>query len=180
LLHINEPAPNFSLEGDDSSIHRLNDFRGKPLVIFFYPKDLTPGCTTEACEFNDALSTFLARDTTVIGISKDSLASHARFKSKYSLGMLLLSDPDLAVHKQYGAFGTKNLYGKVALGVIRSTFLIDENGLIARAWYKVRVKNHVQAVLDTLVKHPDYGRMGLKRKNAEGGTRTRTGIPGRF
>lgn len=175
MLTINATAPNFSLEGDDLSVHRLSDFRGKPLVIFFYPKDLTPGCTTEACEFNDALNLFAARDTAVIGISKDSLASHARFKSKHSLGMLLLSDPDLAIHKLYGAYGSKNLYGKISVGVIRSTFLIDENGLIMRAWYKVRVKNHVQSVLDTLVKHPDYGHFREKKKNAEGGTRTRTG-----
>jgi len=154
LLIINEKAPNFSLEGDDSSVHRLSDFWGQPVVLFFYPKDLTPGCTTEACEFNQALTTFKARETTVIGISKDSLASHARFKSKHSLSFLLLSDPDLAVHKQYGAYGPKTLYGKTSLGVIRSTFLINEEGFITRAWYKVRVKNHVQAVLDTLIKQP--------------------------
>lgn len=175
MLTTNAPAPNFSLAGDDLSWHSLSDFTGKPLVIFFYPKDLTPGCTSEAVEFNEALPLFAARDTVVIGISQDSLASHARFKSKHSLGMLLLSDPELVAHKQYAAFGAKNLYGKISVGPIRSTFLIDEHGVIMRAWYKVRVKNHVQSVLDTLTKGPDYGHMKGKKKNAEGGTRTRTG-----
>lgn len=154
MLKPGSTAPNFSLEGDDSHVHSLKDFLGKPVVIFFYPKDLTPGCTTEACDFSENLSVFRRHATEVIGISKDSLASHARFKSKHSLGMLLLSDPDLAVHKQFGAFGQKILYGKTSMGVIRSTFLIDEQGKIAKAWYKVRVKNHVQAVIDALTKRP--------------------------
>lgn len=155
-------APNFSLEGDDLEAHSLHDFRGRNVVIFFYPKDLTPGCTTEACDFTAFVDDFSRLNTQVIGISKDSLASHARFKSKYSLRTLLLSDPDCAVHRQYGAFGEKTMYGKTSLGVIRSTFLLDDNGIVLRSWYKVRVKNHVKSVLDAL-------------KNAEGGTRTRTG-----
>ncbi len=159
MLKIGSTAPNFSLEGDDSQLHSLKDFLGKPLVIFFYPKDLTPGCTTEACDFNENLARFRAAKTQVIGISKDSLASHARFKSKHSLEMLLLSDPDLAVHNQFGAYGPKTLYGKTSLGVIRSTFLIDEQGKITKAWYKVRVKNHVQAVLDTLAKRPIHSQV---------------------
>lgn len=154
MLKAQAAAPNFSLPGDDSQIHSLKDFLGAPLVIFFYTKDLTPGCTTEACEFSEQIESFQRLNARVVGISKDSLASHARFKSKYSLRSLLLSDPDLAVHKQYGAWGEKTLYGKVSTGVIRSTFLIDENGLIVRSWYKVRVKNHVSAVLDALTKRP--------------------------
>jgi thioredoxin-dependent peroxiredoxin len=152
VLIISQPAPNFSLFGDDSQIHSLRDFLGRHLVIFFYPKDLTPGCTTEACEFSTAIDDFHKFSAEIIGISKDSLASHVRFKSKYSLRLLLLSDPDLAVHKRYGAFGEKNMYGKKSVGVIRSTFLIDKRGEIIRAWYKVRVKNHVQSVLETLAK----------------------------
>lgn len=152
MLIAGKKAPNFSLEGDDSHLHSLKDYAGKPLVVFFYPKDLTPGCTTEACEFNESLEQFREKGVNIVGISKDSLASHARFKSKYSLRLLLLSDPDLAVHKQYGAYGEKTMYGKTSLGVIRSTFLIDESGAITRAWYKVRVKNHVQSVLDALTK----------------------------
>jgi peroxiredoxin Q/BCP len=153
-LKVGSTAPNFSLEGDDSQVHSLKDFLGKPLVIFFYPKDLTPGCTMEACDFSESLLHFSRASTEVIGISKDSLASHARFKSKHSLRMLLLSDPDLAVHKQFFAYGQKMLYGKTSMGIIRSTFLIDEQGKIAKAWYKVRVKNHVQTVLDALGKRP--------------------------
>ncbi len=140
-------------------MHSLKDFLGKTLVIFFYPKDLTPGCTTEACDFSNSLAQFRKLSAEVIGISKDSLASHARFKSKHSLEMLLLSDPDLAVHKQFGAYGSKTLYGKTSLGVIRSTFIINERGQIAKAWYKVRVKNHVQAVLDALIKLPVHSQV---------------------
>jgi peroxiredoxin Q/BCP len=152
LLSIGTKAPNFSLAGDDGHMHSLTDFLGKRLVIFFYPKDLTPGCTTEACDFSSFLDDFKNLSTEVIGISKDSLASHARFKSKHALRFLLLSDPDVVIHKQYGAFSQKFFYGKSALGVIRSTFLIDEEGKIAKIWSNVRVKNHVQAVLDSLKK----------------------------
>ena len=173
MLKISQVAPNFSLAGDDSQIHSLKDFLGNPLVIFFYPKDLTPGCTQEACDFSEQTPEFRKAHAQVIGISKDSLASHTRFKSKYSLRPLLLSDPDLAVHKHYGAWGEKVLYGKVSTGVIRSTFLIDEQGLIIKAWYKVRVKNHAKLVLETLIKRPDLTLN--QKKNAEGGTRTRTG-----
>jgi thioredoxin-dependent peroxiredoxin len=152
LLTIGQKAPNFSLEGDDGQIHSLKNYHGKPLVIFFYPKDLTPGCTAEACEFSDTTEQFRSFGAEVIGISKDSLASHIRFKSKHNLRLLLLSDPDLAVHKQYGAYGDKTLYGLFTAGVIRSTILIDKNGDITRTWYKVRVKNHVKAVLEALTK----------------------------
>jgi peroxiredoxin Q/BCP len=155
VLKALQPAPNFSLAGDDSQIHSLKDFLGSPLVIFFYPKDLTPGCTLQACDFSAQSDEFRKHKTTIIGISRDSLASHMRFKSKYSLRPLLLSDPDMAVHKHYGAWGEKTLYGKVAMGVIRSTFLLNEQGLVIKAWYKVRVKNHVSAVLDILNKRPD-------------------------
>lgn len=172
MLTIGSFAPNFSLLGDDSNFHSLRGYLGRPLVLFFYPKDLTPGCTTEACEFNDAFESFSEQGAQIIGISKDSLALHARFKAKYSLKMLLLTDPDLVVHHHYGAYGEKNMYGKTVMGVIRSTFLIDKQGMIAKAWYKVRVKNHVQNVLEALQKH--------QQENAEGGSRTRTGIPGRF
>ncbi len=149
-MHVGSIAPNFSLEGDDSQVHSLKDYLKGPLVIFFYPKDQTPGCTAEACEFSDKLDQFRQFGAHVVGISKDSLASHARFKSQYSLRMPLLCDPDLAVHKQYGAYGEKTMYGKTVTGVIRSTFLIDDDGKILKAWYKVRVKNHVQAVLEAL------------------------------
>lgn len=152
MLTVGSAAPNFSLAGDDGHMHSLKDYLGKKLVIFFYPKDQTPGCTTEACDFSSMLDQFKEYSTEVIGISKDSLASHTRFKSKHALRFLLLSDPDVVIHKQYGAFSERFFYGKSALGVIRSTFLIDEKGHIAKIWSNVRVKNHVQAVLDTLKK----------------------------
>lgn len=153
MLTIGSKAPNFSLLGDDSHLHNLTNFIGKPLILFFYPKDLTPGCTTEACEFSDAFDQIKKLEADVVGVSKDSLALHARFKAKHSLKMLLLSDPDLAIHHQYGAFGEKTMYGKSVKGVIRSTFLIDEKGIITKAWYKVRVKNHVRVVLEALSKY---------------------------
>lgn len=152
MLETGMKAPDFSLPGDDGQLHRLKDFLGKPLVLYFYPKDSTPGCTTEACEFSEALPDFSSLEASIVGISKDSLASHLRFKSLHNLKILLLSDTDLAVHQQYFAYGEKVLYGKKSLGVIRSTFLIDEKGKIARAWYKVRVKNHVQSVMEALKK----------------------------
>ncbi|OPZ22665.1 MAG: putative peroxiredoxin bcp [bacterium ADurb.BinA186] len=152
MLVTGNKAPNFSLRGDDGQLYSLASFRHKPLVIFFYPKDLTPGCTTEACDFSEHFDEFLKHSVNVIGISKDPLASHLRFKSVHNLKMLLLSDPDLAVHQQYGAFGQKILYGKSSLGVIRSTFLIDENGIVQKTWYKVRVKNHVNSVLEAVLK----------------------------
>lgn len=152
MLITGNIAPNFSLSGDDGRMHSLNDFRSKPLIIFFYPKDLTPGCTMEACGFSTSSDKFAAHKAQIIGISKDSLASHARFKSIFSLRMLLLSDHDLAVHKLYQAYGDKSLYGRLSSGVIRSTFLIDEEGVIIKSWYKVRVKNHVDAVLEALSK----------------------------
>ena len=151
-LKTGDEAPNFSLQGDDSQLHTLKNLRGKPVVLFFYPKDFTPGCTSESCDFNNLSSEFSKYSAAIIGISKDSPTSHTRFKSQHNLHYLLLSDPDIAVHSLYGAFGNKLLYGKSALGVIRSTFLIDKNGLIIKSWYKVRVKNHVQTVLDTLKK----------------------------
>lgn len=152
MLKEGSIAPAFELVGDDGKTHSLKSLRGRFVILYFYPQDMTPGCTTEACEFNDQLSQVESRDAVVFGVSKDSLASHARFKSKYGLGFVLLSDPDLIVHKAYGAYGEKNLYGKITTGVIRSTFLIDREGKIAKAWPKVRVKGHVKAVLDALEK----------------------------
>ncbi|MCA9507575.1 MAG: peroxiredoxin [Myxococcales bacterium] len=152
VLVSGDKAPNFSLRGDDGQLYSLANFKNKPLVLFFYPKDLTPGCTTEACDFSAAFEEFSKYSVSIVGISKDPLASHLRFKSAHNLRMLLLSDPDLAVHQQYGAYGTKVMYGKTSVGVIRSTFFIDEKGDIIKSWYKVRVKTHVNAVLDTVKK----------------------------
>lgn len=150
MLEVGKAAPDFNLLGDDGKEHDLKSFLGKWLVIYFYPKDMTPGCTTESCEFSNTLPEFEALNATVIGISKDSLASHTRFKSKHNLHHLLLTDPDIKTHEAYGAFGNKLLYGKTFLGVIRTTVLIDPKGVVAKIWGKVRVPNHVDSVLKTL------------------------------
>jgi peroxiredoxin Q/BCP len=151
-LQENDKAYNFELAGDDGRSHALSDYKGRWVVLYFYPKDLTSGCTIEACEFNDALAGFTEADAVVFGVSKDSLASHVRFKSKHDLRFVLLSDDDLTAHKAYGAYGEKINYGKKYMGTIRSTFLIDPKGKVAKVWSKVRVKGHVKSVLDTLRK----------------------------
>ncbi len=143
-------APAFNLAGSDGRRHKLAELAGRRVVLYFYPRDLTPGCTTEACDFRDNLARLEAAGAVVFGVSKDSLESHAKFIDKHGLGFVLLSDPDLAVHKKYGAWGEKNMYGKTVEGVIRSTFLIDEAGKIAKAWTKVRVNGHVDKVLAAL------------------------------
>lgn len=145
-------APDFSLLGDDGKSHRLKDHRGDIVVLYFYPKDLTPGCTTEACEFNDALDTLGDHGAVVFGVSKDSLASHARFKTKHDLAFTLLSDPDLDVHKTYGAYGEKSMYGRITTGVLRTTYVINKDGKVAKVWPKVRVKDHVKAVTEFVKK----------------------------
>lgn len=152
MIKVGDKAPSFELPGDDGHIYSLAKNWGKWLVLYFYPQDLTPGCTTEACEFNDALSDLSQSDAVVLGVSKDSLASHVRFKSKYALGFLLLSDADLAIHKAYGAYGEKTNYGKTSIGTIRTTVVVDPHGKVAQIWSKVRVKDHVKAVTDWLQK----------------------------
>lgn len=150
MIAVGKKAPDFNLVGDDGENHSLENFAGKWLVIYFYPKDMTPGCTVESCEFSSDLPNFEELNATVIGISKDSLASHARFKSKHDLHHLLLSDPDIQTHDAYGAYGNKMLYGKTFLGVIRTTVLVDPEGIIRKIWKKVRVKGHVEQVKEVL------------------------------
>ena len=143
-------APAFSLAGDDGKTHKLADHKGKKVILYFYPRDLTPGCTTEACDFRDNLARIGKAGTIVYGVSKDSLASHAKFRDKHDLNFTLLSDPDLRAHKAYGAWGEKTMYGKKTEGVIRSTFLIDENGKLAKVWRHVKATGHVDRVLQAL------------------------------
>ncbi len=147
---VGQPAPAFELPGDDGATHSLAAHRGSPVVIYFYPKDDTPGCTIEACDFRDNLARVAGRGAVVLGISKDTTDSHARFRQKYSLNFPLLSDPELTTHKAYGAWGDKLMYGKPTVGVIRSTFLVGKDGRIARAWPKVKVDGHVDDVLRAL------------------------------
>lgn len=140
------PAPDFELAGADGPI-RLSDFKGKALVLYFYPKDDTSGCTREAQDFTAAAGDFAAAGAAVLGVSKDSVASHGKFAAKYDLNVILGSDPDGAVVERYGAWVEKNMYGRKYMGIERSTFLIDPAGRISRIWRKVKVPGHAQDVL---------------------------------
>ncbi|SHG08599.1 peroxiredoxin Q/BCP [Kaistia soli DSM 19436] len=140
-------APSFELPTDDGGSASLAAFRGRKLVIFFYPGDDTPTCTTEALDFTTAMADFEAAGTTVLGISPDSVKSHARFRQKRGLGVLLASDETKDVVEAYGVWQEKQMYGRTYMGVVRTTFLIDAEGRIARIWPKLKVKGHVAEVL---------------------------------
>ena len=143
-------APPFDLVSDLGKRVTLADFAGKWLVVYFYPRDSTPGCTREAQGFTEALGSLKKLGCQVVGISKDSVASHCTFRDKIGIGFRLLSDPDLAAHKAFGAWGKKTMYGKQVEGTIRSTFLVAPDGTIARAWRSVKVDGHVDAVVAAL------------------------------
>jgi thioredoxin-dependent peroxiredoxin len=143
-------APAISLPGSDGKTHTLAQHAGKQVVVYFYPRDDTPGCTVEACDFRDNMSRVAAAGAVVYGVSKDSVASHQKFIAKYGLNFVLLSDPELVVHRAFGAFGKKSMYGKIVEGTIRSTFLIGADGTVKKAWPKVSVKGHVDDVLASL------------------------------
>ncbi len=144
-------APDFNLAGSDGRTHALSDYAGRTVVLYFYPKDDTPGCTKEACGFRDVNADLTARNTVVFGVSRDSIDSHGKFISKYNLPFVLLSDPDLAVMKAYGAYGKKMMYGKEVEGVIRSTVVIGPDGRIAKHWAKVpKAEAHPAKVLEFL------------------------------
>ena len=149
-LEAGAPAPSFSLQDQDGKTVSLDDFKGGKVIVYFYPKDDTPGCTKEACQFNDNLQAFQSAEVPVIGISPDDAASHQRFRSKYGLRFTLLSDPDHAVADQYGAWGERARYGQTFTGILRSTFLIDEHGNVERAWYNVRADGHATKVLEEI------------------------------
>jgi peroxiredoxin Q/BCP len=143
-------APDFKLAADDGSTISLADLTGKSVVLFFYPKDNTPGCTREACAFQENLAAIRKKGAVILGVSRDSTKSHVGFKSKFGLAFPLLSDPDAAVHKAYSAWGTKTSYGRETTGAIRSTVIIDPNGRIAKRFPTVKVDGHVKQVLDAL------------------------------
>lgn len=149
-LQINDKAPLFSLPNQDGAEIALQDFYGSYVVLYFYPKDKTPGCTTEACDFRDNLSAFNALNAVVLGLSPDSVKMHQSFIAKESLNFTLLSDVDKKVLKLYGAWGVKKLYGKEYEGVLRTTFLINPEGKIVHIWRNVKVKGHIQAIKDKL------------------------------
>lgn len=142
-LDAGDPAPDFTLSDDTGAQVSLSDFRGEKVIVYAYPKAMTPGCTTQACDFTDSLERFTADGYRVIGISPDSPADLAAFRERDHLGIVLLSDPDRSVLARWGAYGEKKNYGKVVQGVIRSTFVVAEDGTISRAWYNVRATGHV-------------------------------------
>jgi peroxiredoxin Q/BCP len=143
-------APDFELTADGGELVKLSDYRGKPVVLYFYPKDDTSGCTTQACGIRDAFGEFLQRGAVVLGVSPDGEASHVRFKQKYELPFTLLADPDHAVAETYGAWGEKKNYGKTYFGIIRSTFVIAPDGTVAKTFPRVDPKTHADKVLAAL------------------------------
>ena len=149
-LEAGTKAPNLTLSDQDGKPVALKDFAGQRVVVYFYPADDTPGCTKEACQFNDELAAFARLDVTVLGVSPDTAAAHVSFREKYGLTLRLLSDPDKKVMTAYGAYGPKMMYGKSVVGVIRSTFVIGPSGTIERAWYAVRADGHAAKVLSAL------------------------------
>ncbi len=140
--------PDLTLAGSDGKDHALSSFIGKPLVLYFYPKDNTPGCTTEACDFRDQHQALQKLGVQVVGVSPDNVKSHLGFIAKFELPFLLLADPDRALATALGAFGEKLMYGKTVMGIIRSTFLIDAKGTVVQAWRGVKVDGHVAAVVE--------------------------------
>lgn len=149
-LNIGDAAPDFTMPTDGNGEVSLSDFKGQSLILYFYPKDDTPGCTKEAQGFTEALEEFNGLNAAIIGVSKDSVAKHDKFKAKYDLSFLLASDEESDVCERYGVWVEKNMYGKKYMGIERATFLIDENGKIAQIWRKVKVPGHVDAVKEAL------------------------------
>ncbi len=144
------PAPNFKLADENGEPHELKEYLGRPVVLYFYPKDDTPGCTTEACNFRDDYSAYQPAGVVILGISPDSSRSHSRFQSKYQLPFKLLSDEDHLVCEQYGVWGLKKMMGREYFGVMRTTFLISPDGMIARVFENVKPAQHSQEVLAAL------------------------------
>jgi peroxiredoxin Q/BCP len=149
-LHVGSTAPNFTLADENGHKVKLSDFRGKRVVLYFYPKDDTPGCTTQACGFRDRYVDITEKNAVVLGISPQDAKSHLKFKTKYNLPFILLSDPDHAVAEKYGVWGERSLYGKKFMGIVRSHFVIDENGKIADIQIKVSPKDSPTRALETL------------------------------
>jgi peroxiredoxin Q/BCP len=150
MVEEGAPAPDFELASDAGSSVRLSGFRGAPVVLFFYPRDDTPGCTKEACAFRDAYGEFQKRGAAIVGVSPDSTASHARFRGKYDLPFVLLSDPDKVAAQAYDVWREKVMYGKRTMGILRSTFVIGADGTIMRAMYGVKPDGHADDVLAAL------------------------------
>ena len=152
MLDIGTKAPDFTLSDKDGNQISLSDFLGRKVVVYFYPKDNTPGCTRQACAFAASYEQFKTADVAVIGISKDSAASHQKFADKYNLPFILLSDPDLEAIQAYDVWKEKKLYGKVSMGVVRTTYIIDENGIIEKVMPKVKPDTNAEEILSYLAK----------------------------
>lgn len=150
MIEKGQPAPDFTLASDEGSDVTLSDLRGRKVILYFYPKDDTPGCTTEACEFRDSLPRFDGLETLVLGVSPDSVESHRKFRDKFDLTFPLLADEDHAVAEAYGVWKEKNMYGRKYMGVERSTFLIGEDGNVVDFWRKVKPKGHAERLADLL------------------------------
>ena len=147
MLEAGMNAPDFSLMDQHGNEIKLSDFLGKKVVLYFYPRDNTPGCTRQACAFAQSYDAFRNKDVVVIGVSKDSVASHQKFAEKYNLPFVLISDPELKAIQAYGVWQEKKLYGKVSMGVVRSTFIIDENGMIEKVMPKVKPDTNAAEIL---------------------------------
>jgi len=143
-LEAGSPAPDFSLPDKDGKAHSLSDYRGQKVIVYFYPAASTPGCTTQACDFRDNMASLQGAGYVVLGVSKDKLPALHKFAENENLGFPLLSDEDLSIHHAYGAFGEKSMYGKTVMGVIRSTFVVDESGVLEHALYNVKATGHVE------------------------------------
>ncbi len=150
MVEEGKPAPDFELTTEEGERVKLSDFRGRPVVLYFYPKDDTPGCTVEACGFRDAHAAFEERGAVVLGVSPDNEASHVRFKEKYELPFPLLADPEHTVAEQYGVWGEKNYAGRKYMGISRTTFVIDADGNLVKAMRNVKPDGHPEKVLEAL------------------------------
>lgn len=150
MLKVGDIAPDFGLKDAEGNMITLSDFKGKKVVLYFYPKDNTPGCTKEACSFRDVYDDILAAGAVVMGVSPDSTASHQKFRNKQNLPFYLLSDEDHKVAESFGAWGEKKMYGKTYMGIIRSTFIIDEAGKIIKVFPKVKPEDHGAEILNAL------------------------------
>jgi peroxiredoxin Q/BCP len=150
MLEVGTKAPNFELPDQNGELHTLEEYRGKKVILYFYPKDNTPGCTKQACGFSERLPQFSEKNTVVLGISKDSVASHKRFEEKQNLTITILADPERTVIEAYDVWKEKKLYGKVSMGVVRTTYLIDEEGVIIKANDKVKAAEDPQKMLEEL------------------------------
>lgn len=150
MIEINCAVPDFTLMGSDNQEHKLSQYRGKKVILYFYPRDNTPGCSTEACNFRDSNDMFINKNAIIIGISRDSLKSHTKFIEKFNLPFILLSDEKEEVCNLFNVIKEKNMYGKKVFGIERSTFIINEEGILVKEYRKVKVKDHVSTVLKDL------------------------------